>query len=333
MFGELALRDDAVAVMHQVREDAKLMARQLHGSAIARDARQPRIERYGAAADGRLELAARPPDERAEPREHLFHPEWLRHIVVRAFVDSVNRLVPASAGGEHEHGHGQPRTAPAAEHRQAVDARQSEVENHRVVPFRAREKIGALAALMRVLVVEDEASLSQQLSAALAGAGYAVDCAADDVTVTAVDIYRGYYGIDDNTPERFMRNARIAGVADRAEAKVGDARELPLETGAYDGAISLAAIDHIRRAEILKALAEAAGVLKPRGEFLLMVVNVDHWAMFASPHAIGHHPRADATRWRAMLDSAGFEIVEEGTRPAVLYFLTRKRDPSSRSSS
>ena len=32
---------------------------------------------------------------------------------------------------------------------------------------------------MRVLVVEDEASLSQQLSAALAGAGYAVDCAAD----------------------------------------------------------------------------------------------------------------------------------------------------------
>jgi two-component system, OmpR family, response regulator len=32
---------------------------------------------------------------------------------------------------------------------------------------------------MRVLVVEDESSLSQQLSAALAAAGYAVDCAAD----------------------------------------------------------------------------------------------------------------------------------------------------------
>lgn len=32
---------------------------------------------------------------------------------------------------------------------------------------------------MRILVVEDEASLSQQLSAALTGAGYAVDCAAD----------------------------------------------------------------------------------------------------------------------------------------------------------
>ena len=32
---------------------------------------------------------------------------------------------------------------------------------------------------MRILVVEDEASLAQQLSAALTGAGYAVDCASD----------------------------------------------------------------------------------------------------------------------------------------------------------
>ncbi len=164
-------------------------------------------------------------------------------------------------------------------------------------------------------------------------AGIGLLLAKPRVTVTAVDIYKGYYGIDDNTPERFMLNARIAGVADRADAKVGDARELPLETGAYDGAISLAAIDHIRRADIPKALAEAARILKPRGEFLLMVVNVDGWARFASPHAIGHHPRADVNRWRSMLESSGFEIVEQGTQPAVLYFLTRKRDPSSRSSS
>lgn len=32
---------------------------------------------------------------------------------------------------------------------------------------------------MRVLVVEDEALLSEQLAAALSQAGYAVDCAAD----------------------------------------------------------------------------------------------------------------------------------------------------------
>ena len=153
------------------------------------------------------------------------------------------------------------------------------------------------------------------------------------VRVTGVDIYRGYFGIDDNTPERFMRNARIAGVADRADARVGDARELPLATGTYDGAISLAAIDHLPRPSIPKALAEAARVLKPGGQFLLIIVNVDGWARFASPHALGHHPAADQRRWRTLLESAGFEIEEQGTQPGALYFLSRKPRPSSRSSS
>jgi arsenite methyltransferase len=144
------------------------------------------------------------------------------------------------------------------------------------------------------------------------------------VKVTGVDIYTGYYGIDDNTPQRFMLNARTAGVADRADVRVGDARKLPFEAATYDAAISLAAIDHVPRADIPKALAEAARVLKPGGQFLLMIVNVDAWARFASPHAVGHHPSANANRWRAMLVSAGFDVVEQGTQPAILYFLSRK---------
>ena len=143
-------------------------------------------------------------------------------------------------------------------------------------------------------------------------------------TVTAVDIYSGYYGIDDNTPDRLMRNARIAGVADRASAVVGDARQLPLETAAYDGVISVAAIDHLPRAGIPMALSEVGRVLKPRGEFLLAIVNVDAWARFASPHALGHHPGANAGRWRNLLEAAGFSVAEQGTQPGVLYFLCRK---------
>jgi SAM-dependent methyltransferase len=144
------------------------------------------------------------------------------------------------------------------------------------------------------------------------------------VTVTGVDIYSGYYGIDDNTPQRFMRNAEIAGVADRAEAVVGDARELPLASGEYDGVISSYAIDHIDRDGIPKALSEAGRVLKPGGEFLLMIVNVDWWALLTSPHAMAHHAGADPVRWHTMLKTAGFDIVEQGTRPMTLYFLSRK---------
>jgi SAM-dependent methyltransferase len=144
------------------------------------------------------------------------------------------------------------------------------------------------------------------------------------VTVTAVDIYEGFYGIEDNTPDRLMRNARIAGVSDRIEAKVGDARDLPLDASAYDGVISVAAIDHLPRAGIPKALSEAARVLKPKGEFMLTIVNVDALARFTSPHALGHHPSADRNRWRELLAAAGFDLVEEGTIPGGVYFLGRK---------
>ena len=161
------------------------------------------------------------------------------------------------------------------------------------------------------------------------------------VTVTAVDIYSGYFGIEDNTPDRLMNNARIAGVADRAAARVGDARQLPFGDAEFDAAISVAAIDHLPRRDIPKALADTARVLKPGGEFLLTIVNVDGWVWFASP-PMAHHPRAIPERWRTMLTSAGFEIVAEGRQPGGLYFLcrkaprpeaTRRPDPSSRSSS
>jgi SAM-dependent methyltransferase len=142
--------------------------------------------------------------------------------------------------------------------------------------------------------------------------------------VTAVDIYDGFYGISGNTPERFMRNASIAGVANRATAQVGDARALPLADAAYDGVISSYAIDHLRRTEIPTALAEVHRVLKPGGEFLLAVVNVDWWMILVSP-PIAHHPRANPDRWREMITAAGFEVLEQGTTPGSLHFLAMKR--------
>jgi len=148
------------------------------------------------------------------------------------------------------------------------------------------------------------------------------------VTVTGVDIYSGYFGIDDNTPERLIRNARIAGVASRAQAMVGDARALPLPSGEYDGVISSFAIDHLPRTDIPSALSEARRVLKPGGEFLLMLVNVDWWALLTSPHAMAHHASPDPARWRAMLEAAGFAVEEHGTKPMTLYFLARKPGPS-----
>jgi len=145
--------------------------------------------------------------------------------------------------------------------------------------------------------------------------------------VTALDIYSGYFGVEDNTPKRLMVNARAAGVADRLDWKVGDMRKMPFPDGEYDAVVSSYAMDHVGQEEAVVAVREAARVIKPRGEFLLMLVNVDAWVRFVSllpHHGLDHHPKANADRWRTLLRQAGFKVLEEGTRPGTLYFVSRK---------
>jgi hypothetical protein len=71
--------------------------------------------------------------------------------------------VPAAARGEHEHGNTEARLAPASEHGEAVDARQAEIEHHRVVLFRLREKIGAVAVVRAVDHIAGVAERAREL--------------------------------------------------------------------------------------------------------------------------------------------------------------------------
>ena len=148
--------------------------------------------------------------------------------------------------------------------------------------------------------------------------------------VTAVDIYRGYFGIDDNTPARLMANARVAGVDGRLDVKTADIRALPFADSSYDAAVSAFVIDHLDREGVTTSLKEASRVLRPGGEFLLIVLNVDAWIKVAYPLPHGHgyfsHSPA-ANRWTSALEGAGFEVVEQGTRPALLYVLGRRPTP------
>ena len=149
--------------------------------------------------------------------------------------------------------------------------------------------------------------------------------------VVALDRFTGYYGIVDNTPDRLRANARAAGADERVEIEVGDMREMPFEDGSFDGVVSVAAIDHLNRDGVERTLAEVTRVLRPEGQFLLMVVNPDIWTRIAMPFLHGHGyfgGRAHPERWRSQLSAAGLEVVEEGTQPASLYFLTQKASQS-----
>ncbi len=73
------------------------------------------------------------------------------------------------------------------------------------------------------------------------------------------------------------------------------------------------------------ALAETKRVLRPGGQFLLMVINPDAWIRVALPFFFEHgyfgsSPIPDA--WRERLTAAGLEVVEQGTRPGTLYILS-----------
>lgn len=144
--------------------------------------------------------------------------------------------------------------------------------------------------------------------------------------VTALDIFGTEYGIVGNSPDRLLANAKAAGAIDRVDVRVGDMRAMPFDAHSYDGAVSVAAIDHLSREGVEKTFAEVQRVLKPNGDFLLMVINQDTWIRTAFP-MLAHHGyfggRANPDRWRDAMTRAGLTVVEWGLRPGMLWLLAR----------
>ncbi len=146
-------------------------------------------------------------------------------------------------------------------------------------------------------------------------------------TVVALDLYEGYWGINDNTPERLKRNVAAAGAAGRVDVQMGDMRELPFPDASFDGAVSSFAIDHLNRDGVRRALGEAARVLKPGGQMLIVNLRVDGWIRVALPMPPGHGyfgRQQDIERWRSALTDAGFNLVEHGTQPGASYYLGQR---------
>ena len=144
-------------------------------------------------------------------------------------------------------------------------------------------------------------------------------------TVTAIDIFSEGYGIDGNTPDRLRANATRIGVANRLEVVTGDLRKMPLPTASFDAAVSAFAIDHLNRDGMARALAEMKRVLKPQGQFLLMVIAPDTYVRYAFPFLAAHGyfgPRTPSEIWRTRLTTAGFTVQEEGRQPGALYLLS-----------
>jgi ubiquinone/menaquinone biosynthesis C-methylase UbiE len=147
-------------------------------------------------------------------------------------------------------------------------------------------------------------------------------------TVVALDLFgesfEQHFGPGETPQQKLLANLKAAGVDSRATIQTGDMRKLPFESGTFDAAVSAYAIDHLSAEGSSQALAETARVVKPGGDFLLMVVGKEPWIQFAFGPLLAHMGTRKAAWWPTGLKEAGFQILEQGTRPGTFYVLARR---------
>jgi SAM-dependent methyltransferase len=152
--------------------------------------------------------------------------------------------------------------------------------------------------------------------------------ARSQVKLVALDLFGRsfdqHFGPGSSPQERLRANLKAAGVDERASIETADMRKLPFPPASFDAVVSAYAIDHLNRQGIDQSLAEVNRVIKPGADFLLILIANDPWARFAFGPLLSHGGTRGASWWTARLKEAGFQVVEEGTRPITLYLLARR---------
>jgi len=148
-------------------------------------------------------------------------------------------------------------------------------------------------------------------------------------TLVALDLFaesfEQHFGHSDSPEQKLLANLKAAGVDARAAVQKGDMRELPFEPATFDAVVSAYAVDHLNRKGISESLAEAARVVKPGGDFLLILIGKEPWGQFAFGPLLMHMGSRGPDWWTARLEEAHFKVVEHGVQPVTLYFLARRR--------
>lgn len=146
-----------------------------------------------------------------------------------------------------------------------------------------------------------------------------------ETTLVALDLFgdsfSAHFGNKQDPKERLQRNLAAAGMEDRTSIVTSDMRKTPFEDRSFDAAVSAFAIDHLGREGSRAALGEVYRVLKPGGEFLMILVANDAWAKFAFGPLLTHGGLPGPEWWRREASRTGFRVAEEGASPLTLYFV------------
>jgi len=199
----------------------------------------------------------------------------------------------------------------------------------------------AFLAARFVLNINGEAALPTQ-NFLKSGAGRVLDIGAGtgrssimvlkarpQATLVALDLFgesfKQHFGPSQSPQQRLMANLEAAGVQGRASIETADMRKLPFQPATFDAIVSAYVFEHLNREGIQQSLGEAARVAKPGADFLLMLIAKEAWMKYTFGPLLMHQGFRGADWWTDRLHEVGFQVVEEGTRPATLYLLARKQ--------
>jgi SAM-dependent methyltransferase len=150
-----------------------------------------------------------------------------------------------------------------------------------------------------------------------------------NTTLVALDLFGEsfdqHFGHDATPQQRLLDNLKAAGVDQRASVVTSDMRKLPFGDATFDGVVSSYAIDHLRRDGVKQTLAETFRVLKPGGEFLMVIVNgSDPWLHYAFGPLLAHGGFRGEDWWHTTVEQSGLHVREQGTTPASFFILANR---------
>jgi SAM-dependent methyltransferase len=189
--------------------------------------------------------------------------------------------------------------------------------------------VNSVAALPSENFLRSGAGKVLDLGAGTGRSSIMVLSARPNATLVALDLFGAsfdmHFGHSETPQQLLMANLKAAGVDQRASIVKGDMRSLPFEDSTFEGIVSSYAVDHLGRDGIKPALAEAARVLKPGGDFLLMVINGrDPWMWLAFGPLLAHGSFRGLSWWEDRILESGLRVTEKGTTPATFYIVARR---------
>ena len=102
MLGQLAARDDAARMVHEIGQQPVLVRGELHRVAVHRHAAGAGVELHRPAGDLARGMAGGAAQQGAHAGEQLLHVEGLRYVIVGAGIEALDLVAPAVAGGQDD---------------------------------------------------------------------------------------------------------------------------------------------------------------------------------------------------------------------------------------